>query len=91
MASAFSICALVENWKVIVPPGGNEAHGIDVKDPQWYKSPVSFGQTILTREPIPTITLTSIQWENHRYQGSYLRKVPLKLPEHSNEVERVSA
>ncbi|KAL8947139.1 MAG: hypothetical protein Q9222_006543 [Ikaeria aurantiellina] len=37
MASAFSVCALVENWRVIVPhgPGGNEAHGIDVKDPGW--------------------------------------------------------
>ncbi|KAL8935435.1 MAG: hypothetical protein Q9216_005427 [Gyalolechia sp. 2 TL-2023] len=37
MASAFSVCALVENWRVIVPhgPGGNEAHGINVKDPGW--------------------------------------------------------
>lgn len=35
MASAFSVCALVENWRVVVPPGGNEAHGIDVKDPKW--------------------------------------------------------
>ncbi|CAL8576345.1 hypothetical protein XPA_002232 [Xanthoria parietina] len=37
MASAFSVCALSENWRVIVPhgPGGNEAHGIDVKDPGW--------------------------------------------------------
>ncbi|KAL8928102.1 MAG: hypothetical protein Q9172_001012 [Xanthocarpia lactea] len=38
MASAFSVCALAENWRVIVPnePGGNEADGIDVKDPGWY-------------------------------------------------------
>lgn len=38
MASAFSVCALSENWRVIVPhgPGGNEAHGINVKDPGWY-------------------------------------------------------
>ena len=38
MASTFSVCALVENWRVIVPhgPGGNEAHGIDIKDPGWY-------------------------------------------------------
>lgn len=35
MASAFSVCALVENWRVVVPPGGNEAHGMDVKDPKW--------------------------------------------------------
>ena len=42
MASAFSVCALVENWRVVVPPGGNEAHGIDVKDPRWYvQNPVS--------------------------------------------------
>ncbi|KAL8843973.1 MAG: hypothetical protein Q9176_001668 [Flavoplaca citrina] len=37
MASAFSVCALSENWRVIVPdgPGGNEAHGFNVKDPAW--------------------------------------------------------
>ncbi len=36
MANAFSICALVENWRVSIPPGGSEEHGIDIKDPQWY-------------------------------------------------------
>lgn len=36
MASAFSICALVENWRVTIPPGGSEANGVDVKDPRWY-------------------------------------------------------
>lgn len=36
MANAFSICALVENWRVNIPPGGTEQHGIDIKDPQWY-------------------------------------------------------
>lgn len=36
MASAFSVCALVENWKVAIPPGGDEAHGIDQEDPKWY-------------------------------------------------------
>ena len=36
MASAFSICALVENWRVKIPPGGTEEHGIDIKDPKWY-------------------------------------------------------
>ncbi|KPI44668.1 Outward-rectifier potassium channel TOK1 [Cyphellophora attinorum] len=35
MANAFSICALVENWRVYVPPGGSADHGIDVKDPRW--------------------------------------------------------
>ena len=35
LANAFSICALVENWRVEVPPGGTEEHGIDIKDPQW--------------------------------------------------------
>lgn len=36
MASAFNICALVEHWRVIVPLGGTEEHGIDVPDPGWY-------------------------------------------------------
>ncbi|KAH0844059.1 hypothetical protein AYO21_02185 [Fonsecaea monophora] len=35
MANAFSICALVENWRVEIPPGGTEEHGIDIKDPGW--------------------------------------------------------
>ncbi|KAJ9654127.1 hypothetical protein H2198_006807 [Neophaeococcomyces mojaviensis] len=35
MANAFSVCALVENWRVEVPPGGTEAHGIDIRDPRW--------------------------------------------------------
>lgn len=35
MANAFSICALVENWRVSIPPGGTEEHGIDIKDPRW--------------------------------------------------------
>lgn len=37
MASAFNLCALVENWRVNIPPGfgANEAHGINVPDPKW--------------------------------------------------------
>jgi potassium channel subfamily K, other eukaryote len=35
MANAFSICALVENWRVRIPPGGTEEHGIDIRDPRW--------------------------------------------------------
>ncbi|KAF2502946.1 potassium channel-like protein [Lophium mytilinum] len=35
MANAFSICALVQNWRVYIPPGVDEAHGKDIKDPQW--------------------------------------------------------
>ena len=35
LANAFSICALVENWRVEVPLGGTEEHGIDIKDPSW--------------------------------------------------------
>jgi potassium channel subfamily K, other eukaryote len=38
MANAFSICALVENWRVKIPPGGTEEHGINIKDPSWYAS-----------------------------------------------------
>ena len=37
MASAFNICALVESWRVDIPPGfgANEAHGVTVPDPKW--------------------------------------------------------
>src|SRR5271156_3119946 len=35
MANAFSICALVENWRTDIPSGGTEEHGIDIKDPTW--------------------------------------------------------
>ena len=35
MANAFSVCALVENWRVEIPPGGTEEHGIDIADPRW--------------------------------------------------------
>ncbi|KIV80459.1 hypothetical protein PV11_07957 [Exophiala sideris] len=35
MANAFSVCALVENWRVSIPPGGTEEHGEDIKDPGW--------------------------------------------------------
>ncbi|MCJ1407420.1 Potassium channel [Ptychographa xylographoides] len=33
MASAFNINALVQHWRVTIPPGGTEEHGIDVPDP----------------------------------------------------------
>lgn len=33
MASTFSLCAVVENWRVEIPPGGTEGHGIDLEDP----------------------------------------------------------
>ncbi|KAI9793589.1 MAG: Potassium channel [Piccolia ochrophora] len=35
MANAFSICALVQNWRVEIPPGGVEQHGINIEDPKW--------------------------------------------------------
>lgn len=35
MANSFSICALVQYWRVEIPPGGTEQHGIDIKDPTW--------------------------------------------------------
>ncbi|OAL24842.1 Ca2+-transporting ATPase [Fonsecaea multimorphosa] len=35
MANAFSICALVEQWRVTIPPGGTEEHGKNVPDPKW--------------------------------------------------------
>ncbi|KZM19820.1 uncharacterized protein EKO05_0004407 [Ascochyta rabiei] len=35
MANAFSICALPEKWRVYIPPGGDEGHGLTVEDPKW--------------------------------------------------------
>jgi potassium channel subfamily K len=35
MANAFSICALVETWRVYIPPGSDEGHGGRVEDPKW--------------------------------------------------------
>lgn len=37
MATAFNICALIEHWRVDIPPGlgANESHGIEVPDPAW--------------------------------------------------------
>lgn len=35
MANAFSICALVENWRVSIPKGGRAGNGIDIPDPRW--------------------------------------------------------
>ncbi|OAL57001.1 potassium channel-like protein [Pyrenochaeta sp. DS3sAY3a] len=35
MANAFSICALVEKWRVYIPPGTDEAHGTKIEDPKW--------------------------------------------------------
>ncbi|KAI9697486.1 MAG: Potassium channel [Bogoriella megaspora] len=35
MASAFSICALVENWRVYIPPGSSEGYGQNITDPAW--------------------------------------------------------
>ena len=35
MASALSICALVENWRVYIPPGSSEGYGVVIRDPAW--------------------------------------------------------
>ncbi|KAF9698917.1 hypothetical protein EKO04_002873 [Ascochyta lentis] len=35
MANAFSICALPEKWRVYIPPGSDEGHGLKVEDPKW--------------------------------------------------------
>ncbi|KAF2440773.1 potassium channel-like protein [Karstenula rhodostoma CBS 690.94] len=35
IANAFSVCALVEKWRVYIPPGGDEGHGSKVEDPRW--------------------------------------------------------
>ena len=38
MASAFNICALAEDWRVLIPPGGTEAQEVAITDPSWYES-----------------------------------------------------
>ncbi|KAF2856764.1 potassium channel-like protein [Plenodomus tracheiphilus IPT5] len=35
MANAFSICALPNEWRVYIPPGSDEGHGIKIPDPKW--------------------------------------------------------
>ena len=35
MANAFSVCALPEKWRLYIPPGNDEAHGLTVEDPKW--------------------------------------------------------
>ncbi|KAI9751887.1 MAG: hypothetical protein M4579_005844 [Chaenotheca gracillima] len=35
IASAFNLCALVQEWRDYLPPGEDEAHGIDFPDPKW--------------------------------------------------------
>ncbi|KAF1913872.1 hypothetical protein BDU57DRAFT_325867 [Ampelomyces quisqualis] len=35
MANAFSICALVETWRVYLPSASDEGHGERIEDPKW--------------------------------------------------------
>ncbi|CAG5179043.1 uncharacterized protein ALTATR162_LOCUS9004 [Alternaria atra] len=35
VANGFSICALVEKWRVYIPPGSDEGHGSKITDPKW--------------------------------------------------------
>ncbi|KAK4539890.1 hypothetical protein LTR36_010284 [Oleoguttula mirabilis] len=35
IANGFSICALVNEWRVYIPPEGTEEHGIKIMDPPW--------------------------------------------------------
>ncbi|EUC41250.1 hypothetical protein COCMIDRAFT_106655 [Bipolaris oryzae ATCC 44560] len=35
IANGMSICALVEKWRVYIPPGSDEAHGTKIADPKW--------------------------------------------------------
>jgi len=36
MASAFNICAIGENWREYVAPGGMQNTGTPIQDPGWY-------------------------------------------------------
>lgn len=38
MASTFSICALVKNWRLYVPDGSTEDQALDIPDPPWLVS-----------------------------------------------------
>ena len=35
IANGLSICALVENWRVYIPPGSSEGYGVNIRDPAW--------------------------------------------------------
>lgn len=35
LANLASVCALVQTWRVYVPPGASEIHGDRVADPAW--------------------------------------------------------
>lgn len=59
MANAFSICALVENWRVKIPAGGTEEHGIDIKDPRWY-APSAYRRTILIANRLIAVNAISL-------------------------------
>ena len=39
VATAFNICALVMDWRVIVDPSSTESTGIDIRDPDWLGAP----------------------------------------------------
>lgn len=36
VASAFSICSLVEPWRQQLVPGGNVQDAVSIPDPSWY-------------------------------------------------------
>jgi potassium channel subfamily K len=50
IANAFSVCALVEDWRVKIPPNGTEEHGIPIKDPKWCVA-ICFEECALIRGP----------------------------------------
>ena len=35
LALAFSICALIEDWRVTIPSSGQEADEVFISDPKW--------------------------------------------------------
>lgn len=48
MANTFSVCALVQYWRVEIPPGGTEGHGKDIKDPKWCVNAMRIRKTLYT-------------------------------------------
>ena len=62
MASAFNICALIEHWRVEIPPGfgANESHGDDVRDPKWCASQSQSVSCIVWRRLFPTLSADEV-------------------------------
>jgi potassium channel subfamily K len=60
LASAFSICALAEDWRVLIPAGGTESQEVAISDPAWYGTPVNVSPPLLTSSRLVAINAVSL-------------------------------